>query len=139
MGKIYLGIAPTNFSHEGPRIIPDRMKNQAKYPEIPPNDLQEMGKGGEYALIPPINDTLGFGMDQVGCRMKKCTMKYNSVVGLVPRASKYVSSVVSSYRRFRTSPHRVQTIGVGKRPSRISGERSTARRRFYSRSVASLG
>ena len=39
------------------------MKNQAKYPEIPPNDLQEMGKRGEYALIPPINDTLGFGMD----------------------------------------------------------------------------
>ena len=40
--------------------------------------------------------------------MKKCTMKYNSVVGLVPRASKYVSSVVSSYRRFRrfrTSPY----------------------------------
>ena len=63
MGNFYLGIARTNFSQVGTRIVPDRMKNQAKYREISPNDLQEMGKRGEYALIPPINDTLGFGMD----------------------------------------------------------------------------
>ena len=67
MGDFYLGIAPTHFSHIGTQTIPDRMKNQAKYPskslEIPRNDLQEMGKGGEYALTPSINENMVIGVN----------------------------------------------------------------------------